>query len=188
MASLSSTALAGQCPPSAQVPAALLVAQVGEGSSEALGELYDRYGGMLFAVAFRLTGTVQDAEDVVQDLFLGLRAALRAYEDRGNLEGWLKTLAVRASLMVLRSRMRRREIRLPDTSVLRSRSPDPSPIDRVQLERSLRALPETQRRVFVLRLEGYSHPEIAQLLHITTSASKVYLHRARQTLERSLLS
>ncbi len=166
----------------------MLVARVAEGSSEALGELYDRYGGMLFAVAFRLTGTVQDAEDVVQDVFLGLPTALHAYEDRGNLEGWLKTLAVRASLMVLRTTKRRREMRLPDVSVLRARSSESSPVDRVQLERTLGTLPQTQRRVFILRLEGYSHPEIAQLLHITTSASKVYLHRARHTLERALLS
>jgi RNA polymerase sigma factor (sigma-70 family) len=85
------------------------------GEAEALAALYHRHGQQLFGLAWWLTGSHADAEDVVQDLFVGLPEALRRYEERGRLEAWLRAVVVRLVLMRKRAERRRREVvLLPD--------------------------------------------------------------------------
>ncbi len=52
------------------------------GDPEALASLYRAHGAALYRLAYRLTGTSQDAEDVVHDVFVGLPEALGRYEER----------------------------------------------------------------------------------------------------------
>src|SRR5688500_13564731 len=89
-----------------------LVARAREGSAEALAALYTRYAPALMGVAYRLTGSAADAEDVLHDVFLGLPEALRHYDERGALESWLKRVAARVALSRVRARQRRREVAL----------------------------------------------------------------------------
>jgi len=160
-----------------------LVLLVAGGDLAGLGALYDRYASMLLAVAYRLLMSQADAEDVVHDVFLGLPEALRRYEERGALAGWLKRVTVRVAL----SRVRHDEVRA--TQVL-----DPSfaaPPRDVAVEMDLSAavalLPPSLRAVLVLKeVEGYSHAEIADMVGISVAASKVRLHRALRAL-RGLL-
>jgi RNA polymerase sigma factor (sigma-70 family) len=70
--------------------------------AEYLRELYGRYAGDLYRIAYRLTGSRADAEDVVQDVFLGLPAALRGYEEHGKLDGWIRKVTARVALSRLR--------------------------------------------------------------------------------------
>ena len=167
---------------------AQLVARVRDGSGEALSDLYARYGNALMAVAYRLTGSRADAEDVLHDVFLGLPEALRRYDERGMLEQWLKRVTARVALTRLRSRTRAREVSFDDADV-----PVPSQrtmdrlADLIAVERAVDALPDSLRVVFVLReVEGYSHAEIGELLEITPNASEVRLHRAIRSLRLTL--
>jgi len=163
-----------------------LVERAREGRADALAELYAEFGQTLMALAFRLTGSRADAEDVLHDVFLGLPEALARYEERGSLEGWLKRVTARVALTRVRSRARTREVGLADSLV----SPASSSPDRLDLEtvqRAIDKLPAALRAVFVLReVEGYSHSEIAALLNITSNASEVRLHRALRSLRRTL--
>jgi RNA polymerase sigma-70 factor (ECF subfamily) len=163
-----------------------LIQRARAGHPDALSELYARFGQTLMALAFRLTGSHADAEDVLHDVFLGLPEALRRYEERGSLEGWLKRVTARVALTRTRSRMRAAEVGLADNLI----SPASSSADNLDLEivrRAIDNLPDALRAVFVLReVEGYSHSEIAALLNITPNASEVRLHRALRSLRRSL--
>jgi RNA polymerase sigma-70 factor (ECF subfamily) len=85
-------------PAPSDVPDALLVRRARAGEGEALGQLYDRYAGALFALASRLLDAPEDAEDVLHDVFVGLPEALRHYQEQGRLGAWLKRLTVRAAL------------------------------------------------------------------------------------------
>jgi RNA polymerase sigma-70 factor (ECF subfamily) len=137
------------------------------------------------ALAFRLTGSRDDAEDVLHDVFLGLPEALRRYEERGALESWLKRVTARIALSRIRSRERTREVALDDTLPVRAASEDQ--LDLLSVQRAIDALPDSLRVVFVLReVEGYTHAEIADLLNISIGASEVRLHRAVRALRRSL--
>ena len=162
-----------------------LVERARAGEPAALGALYERHGGALLALARRLLGNGEDAEDVLHDVFLGLPEALRRYEERGALDAWLKRVTARVALNRLRSRARARERSL-DPGL--HAPPVPGALhDALALEQAIAALPDTLRAVFVLReIAGLPHAEVARLLEITPGASEVRLHRAIRALRLSL--
>jgi len=167
---------------------ATLAALVRTGSAEALSEIYDRYGDALMGVAFRLTGSRADAEDVLHDVFLGLPEALARYDERGALESWLKRVTARVALTRMRKRGREREVSFDDDDVVAPVSPSLERLtDLITVQRAIDALPDALRVVFVLReIEGYSHAEIGELLDISANASEVRLHRALKQLRRTI--
>ena len=164
-----------------------LLAAVRAGSPEALADLYARHGQRVFDVAYRMTGSGDEAEDVVQDVFVGLPEALRTFDRRGSFEGWVRRLAVRTVMLRLRSE--RRRSRWHRQAVQESSaSARPQPVeDRLTLQAVLARMPEHLRLVYVLReVEGYSHAEIGELVGISRGASEVRLHRARRFLRERL--
>jgi RNA polymerase sigma-70 factor (ECF subfamily) len=151
------------------------------GSVEALGALYGRYADLVYTLAYRVTGSREEAEDVLQDLFVGLPRALRGYQERGRFEGWLKRVVVRTALMRMRAVRRKREEPLAAATAAAGFHP----LDRVALQRALERLPETYRVVFMLKeIEGYSHTEIAELLGISAGSSATRLSRAWTILRK----
>ena len=77
------------------------------GDPDALGALYDHRAPAILLLARRLLGSAAEAEDLVQDLFVGLPEALAHYQERGSLGPWLRTVATRMALMRLRRRRTR---------------------------------------------------------------------------------
>ncbi|HEU0016700.1 MAG TPA: sigma-70 family RNA polymerase sigma factor [Longimicrobium sp.] len=155
-----------------------LLADVRQGSTDALGQLYARHAGAVYSLAFRLTGSREDAEDVVQDVFVGLPRALRAYDERGRFGAWLGRVAARVALMRLRSRGALREDAL-DAAGDPAAPGQADPVDRITAQRALQRLPDGLRAVFVLKeIEGYSHAEIGGMLGITPQNAAVRLSRA----------
>lgn len=163
---------------------AVLVRAVAGGSAEALGVLFRRHSASVHRIAFGVTGTAQDAEDVLQDVFVGLRRALDRYEERGHFGSWLRTVAARTALMRVRARDRHPVVALGALQI-----PTPAPsgggvVDRLVVRDALEAMPDGLRRVFLLKeVEGYTHDEIASLLDISVAASRVRLHRAWRFLD-----
>jgi RNA polymerase sigma-70 factor (ECF subfamily) len=154
------------------------------GDPEALASLYRAYGAALYRLAYRLTGTPQDAEDVVHDVFVGLPEALGRYEERGSFTAWLKRVTARVALMRVRTRTRRREVALDATLSSPGR---PAAVESEGLQAAIDALPEPLRSVLVLKeVEGYSHAEVGELLGISEGASRVRLNRAMKRLRRTL--
>ena len=158
------------------------------GEPEALSLLYHRHAEAVYRMAFRLTESSADAQDVVQDVFVGLPEALRSFRGEGSLQGWLKKLAARSALMRLRSQRDRREVPLAAFGHLLHRG-EATPVDRMSLERAIAALPEEIRVVVVLKeIEGFSHREIADLLGITRAYSEVRHYRGLRALRANLRS
>src|SRR5215207_9643087 len=83
-----------------------LVARLRRSDDDALGALYGRFATPLLRLAWRLLGSRDEAEDVVQDVFVGLPLALRRYDERGAFAAWLKLVTVRTALMHRRRGMR----------------------------------------------------------------------------------
>ncbi len=166
------------------VPQTDLVAAVRRGEAGALAALYQSHGGAVYRLAYRLTGTREDAEDVVHDVFVGLPEVLRRYEERGALESWLKRVTARVALMRLRQSERRREVNLDAVAGHRTLE---SQGEHSGLQEAVDALPDSLRSVLVLKeIEGYSHAEVAALLGISEGASRVRLLRAIRGLRRLL--
>src|SRR2546427_7217736 len=138
-----------------------IVAAARRGAPPALAALYRAHGAAVFRLAYRLTGTREDAEDVVHDVFVGLPGALLRYEERGRLESWLKRVAARVALMRLRQRGRRREVALE--AVAGQPSPQ-APRGGAAPQEALPAPPPALRSgVALQKMEGDSPTAVAAL-------------------------
>lgn len=156
------------------------------GDEDALRDLYLAHGTRLYRAAFRVSGSAQDAEDAVHDLFVGLPDLLRTYEERGRMAAWLKRTVVRLVLMRLRRDRRLVDVPIEDLAD-RGATRTQRPSELIDLERAMASIPHPLRTVLVLKmLEGYSHAEIADLLGISRAASRVRLARALTHLRNSL--
>ena len=91
-----------------------LSTRIRDGEPSALAEVYNRYSSQLMALAWRLTGSVEDAEDVLHDVFLGLPEALRHYDERGAFEQWIRRVTARVALSAIRARRTSRELSIDD--------------------------------------------------------------------------
>ncbi len=160
-------------PPVPDEPA--LLARCRRGDMDALSALYQLHAPALLTLARRLTGSLADAEDVVQDLFVGLPEALHRYREQGYLRGWLRRITVRLALMRIRSGRLRRE------ETIEAHNPSfPSDVLRdTAIHAALDSLSAEDRTIVILKIvEGYDHREIAALLGIRRGTSEVRLHRA----------
>ncbi|MEJ2503700.1 MAG: sigma-70 family RNA polymerase sigma factor, partial [Gemmatimonadota bacterium] len=144
-------------------------------------------GQQLYEVAYRITGRRDDADDVVQDLFMGLPEALRSYRGTGTLGAWLRALARRTALLRLRSEKRRGHWHRRAARDRPVREPPPPVDERMAIQWALDRMPDDWRAVFILKeVEGHTHVEIANALGITPGASALRLHRARRFLRDRL--
>lgn len=156
-----------------------------EGSRAALGTLYRRHRDPVYRLAYRLTGSIQDAEDVLQDVFVGLPRALERYEDRGRFRSWLLRVAARTALM--RCRARKHATPVDFACIPAPSAPSAGVVERIAVAEALAAMPAALRTVFVLcEIEGYPHREAAALLDISVAASRTRLHRAWSFLQDRL--
>lgn len=164
-----------------------LIVRVRASDGEAVALLYRRYGTPLLRLAMRLTGSLQDAEEVVQDVFVGLPLALRRYEENGRFGAWLRRVTARVAITRLERTSRRREVELREAESLAVEPVHEGIADRMAIEAAVAALPDALRAVFVLRfIEKFTHEEIAETLGIRRGTSEVRLHRAIRLLRQHL--
>ncbi|HSP91126.1 MAG TPA: RNA polymerase sigma factor [Vicinamibacterales bacterium] len=160
------------------------------GEVGAFEELYKRYGSRLYTVAYRMTGSAADAEDLVQDIFLQVYRRLDTYRAEAALGTWLHRIAVNACLDFLRSkqgRLRRVTDAGEDLDALEAPAAGPwragAALDRMDIERAIAQLPPSYRRAFLLHdVEGLEHHEIGETLGIAEGTSKSLLFKARTRL------
>lgn len=174
-----------------------LVRSVAAGSSEALSQLYDRYAPIVFGLARRILVRLEDAEEVVQDVFAQIwRDAARYEHGRATVAGWVVMLARTRSIDRLRARRARPDQRAavePDAApqlASRDRSPEQVTIseqDARQVRRALTSLPEPQRSLVELAYyEGLTHSEIAEKTGVPLGTVKTRLRTAMTTLRVAL--
>jgi RNA polymerase sigma-70 factor (ECF subfamily) len=145
----------------------------------------------MFSVAYRMLGSVAEAEDVVQEAFLRLYAA--APDDVRSPEAYAVTVTTRLAIDALRSARRRRERYigpwLPEPLV---ESEQADPAWRLEMDETvsvaflvlLERLSPLQRAVFLLReVFGYQYPEIAAIVGKTEAACRQAFSRARHYLQ-----
>jgi RNA polymerase sigma-70 factor (TIGR02957 family) len=162
-----------------------------EGTGVDDGEVFEAHRGLMIAVAYRMLGTMADAEDAVQDAWLRWTAAPR--DGVADPKSYLVRLITNTSLNKLRSVRARREAYvgpwLPEP-LLTQAGPDTE--ERVELAESvsvamlvvLETLAPEERAVFVLReVFGFSHAEIAAALGRTNDSVRQLAHRAREHVQ-----
>ena len=160
----------------------------------AFEQLYKRHSSRLYSVAYRMTGSAADAEDLLQEIFLQVYRRIDSFRGEAALATWLHRLAVNACLDFLRSKQGRRQqatdfiedLDAVEPAAPASWRPD-GVLNRLDLERAVAQLPPSYRRAFLLHdVEGLEHHEVSELLGIAEGTSKSLVHTARLRL-RTLL-
>lgn len=166
----------------------------------ALGQLYDRHHGRVLNVAWRVTGRRADAEDVVQEVFLGLHRSIAGFRGQATFTSWLYRVTVNRAIDGLRRQARRPAVRMPagdprtDASVTVGPKQSPDPVasgagkDRDRLVRqALDTLSPKLRAVVALRyFEGLSYEELAEVLDCSLGTVKSRIFRAHAALTDAL--
>jgi RNA polymerase sigma-70 factor (ECF subfamily) len=150
-------------------------------------ELYRRHRTPLFRFAWRLTGSVATAEDVLQECFLALLQGARFDARNGSLRQYL--FGVTRNLALRGVRLAERECEETEDAVA-----DPGPLEDLlsaergeAVARAVGALPPPQREALILfEYEELSLEEIAGVTGVETGAVKARLYRAREALRRRL--
>jgi RNA polymerase sigma-70 factor (ECF subfamily) len=176
-------------PPDPNEAAAIVRVQAGDTAAYDL--LVRRYMRSAYAVAYRLLGHREDAEDVVQEAFLAALANIRTFDTSRRFGPWLHRIVVTRGLNFRKARSRRATDVLEDAGVA-SAAPGPAAdAERAGLQATVAAalgrLPERQRLVVqFFELDGFSGAEIATMLGISPGTVRWYLHEARQALRGML--
>jgi len=175
----------------------LLLASAQAGDERAFRRLVDPYRRALEVHCYRMLGSAQDAEDVVQETLLRAWRALERFEPRAQFQTWLYRIATNACLDELERRPRRPAPvdPFPDVSSDDVVSPTYDPAARyairegmeLALLRAIQELPGRQRAVLIFRdVLGWTAPEVAELLQSTVASVTSALQRARATIDQHL--
>ena len=136
-------------------------------------DLFDRFSGMVYRIAFSYLRQSHDAEDAVQAVFMKLIEE-NAQPMTGKERAFLTRVTINHCKDVLRSVWKNRIVPLDDSIIFEQEEDH-------DLFTALMALPEKYRIVIHLHYyEGYTFPEIADLLKIGSSAVSMRTHRARK--------
>src|SRR5687768_14416443 len=123
------------------------VARARSGDADAFRVLVERHSRAVYNVAFRMTGSCQDAEDVVQDTFLKAYRQLDRFESRASFSTWVHRIAVNCAVDLLRSRPRREQAEAHDVLEAAAAARGPLPGEHMMSPERLMASVETRDRV-----------------------------------------
>ena len=183
-----------------------LVRSAGGGDDDAFHTLIDRHAPMLFRVAQSLTRNRQDAEDLVQETFVGAYRGLKHFAGRSSVKTWLVQILTRQAAKAWHRTRHHRHARSIDratsdadqSGAARFNGPEmdramSSPSRTAQIDQrldvmaTLKALSSPHREVLVLReIRGLSYEEIAQVLDVPRGTVESRLSRARAEFREKL--
>jgi RNA polymerase sigma-70 factor (ECF subfamily) len=153
-------------------------------------EHYDR----VFRTAHRITGSIVDAEDVLQTVFMRLSRRQDGVDLEPSPGSYLHRAAINVSLDLIRQRSRTASVPIDDLEFSLTASPTFSPESqranselRGAIRRAISKLGERSAEMFVLKyFEGYENKEIAELMGTSAMVVGVLLHRARTRVKQEI--
>ncbi len=179
-----------------------LIERFKKGEKQVLDELLKRYYSRVYRLAYGILRNPQDAEEVIQEVFLRVFQKLDEFKGESSFSSWLYRVAVNTTYMKLRdkkgaSMISLNEIgKLIDEQMVKSGSSQwiARPDDELLTEEALKIisdaieqLPDDFKTVLILRdVEGLSTEEVGKILGLTVPAVKSRLHRARLFLRKKL--
>ena len=172
-----------------------LIRLVAQEHADALSELYDRYGRLLFSVAYNMTGVYATAEEITLDVFQRVWTNAHRYRaDRAKVSVWMVSMTRYRSIDVLRRegvRPERNSISWAELSVEpissnRSDNPETAAATNLRKQRiraAIAELPVEQQQVLALAyFKGHSHSQIAEILDKPIGTVKTRIRLAMQKL------
>ncbi len=180
-----------------------LINNFSAGCEASFEELVRRYETKVHNLAMRLTRNTEDAEEVLQDVFVTIYRKVAGFEGKAKFSSWLYRITVNAAFMKLRKRKQDQNVSIDDVipaihqQVARGdhQTVFTMPCDQLAmnkelkeaLEQAISKLPGEYQAVFVLRdVDGLSNKEVGDILDLSIPAVKSRLHRSRLMLRKRL--
>ncbi len=184
-----------------EVPEKILVQQAREGDVKAFEVLMRRYHGRIYALLYNMTSNKEDAEDLLQEVFLKAYEALPKFKGQSSFYTWVYRIGVNRAINYVKKRKRRAALSLDNVDLGIER--DPALVDlasgdsprrqanlkelQEKLNKALQILSEKHRIVVVMHdIEGMPHNEIAEYVGCSPGTVRSRLFYARQQLQAEL--
>ncbi len=177
-----------------------LVKGVTSRQDDCFEELVERYGSKVLNLALRITRCQEDAEEILQEVFITVLTKVQSFEHKAQFSSWLYRVTMNASFMKIRARNRRRSVSLEDVEPTIKQNwvgnrTELYDVDFMTSRHELRTaiqcavdqLPEDYKAIFILRdIDGLSNETVGRILQLSVPAVKSRLHRSRLIMREKL--
>lgn len=172
-----------------------LVEKAQAGDGEAFRQIYGQYKGMVAHLAYNITGSQQDLEDIIQETFLQVHRSIRSFQGESKFSTWLYRLTINVAMQYVRQQRKTAGVKqsIDDLKNLSDDGASPeesaSTTERRQiLMNALSKISPKKRIVFVLHeIQGIEAKEVAKILRIPTLTVRTRLFYARRAIYRMLM-
>lgn len=164
----------------------LLIQECRKGNPKAQEQLYRHFASKMMGICMRYSKDKDTAHDLLQEGFIKVFLNLTEYNGSGSFEGWLRRIFINCALERIRKMRFFPEI--IEEQIEQENYPSAlEELTAIELLHLIRELPPGYRTIFNLfAIEGFSHKEIGEMLHITEGTSRSQYARARQTLQQMI--
>lgn len=184
-----------------EIPDDIHVQNARQGDLQAYDYLMSKFQGRIYALLYNMTSNKEDAEDLLQDVFLKGYKALPKFKGQSSFYTWIYRIAVNTAINFVKKRKRTQGLSLDHLDLGIERDPalvqmasQESP-DRnlglkelqIKLNKALQTLSEKHRMVVILHdVQGLPHHEIGKILGVSSGTVRSRLFYARQQLQAQL--
>ncbi len=188
-------------PETPDVPDTELVRLSQQGDVRAFDELMQRYHSRIYALLYNMTSNREDAEDLIQEVFLKAYKALPKFKGQSSFYTWVYRIAVNRAINYVKKRKRRQALSLDDVDLglerdeflveMSSRSTPFRDAKLTELQQklneALQTLSEKHRAVVIMHdIEGIQHNEIGEIIGCSAGTVRSRLFYARKQLQAHL--
>jgi len=169
--------------------------RISEGDNLAFKELFVLYKDKVLQICYRFILNQEDAEEVMQDVFLEVHRSISSFRGDASFSTWLYRIATTKSLDELKRQNRKKRIHLIKKSIgldslFNTASENPTPDTIIETKENIRiikqaldSLPEQQRIAITLsKIDGASNVLVAEIMDITIFAADSLIYRAKKNL------
>lgn len=167
-----------------------LAQELASGNEEIFSQFYSQYSQKIFGVCYRILHSPEDAEEMVQDVFIQILKTVHSFKGNSKLTTWIHRVAVNQCLMKLRlskNKFWKDKIDSEEEHefALNSQCITPSFDTIIDVQGAIKCLAPGYRNVLLLHdVEGLEHLEIAKVLGISEGTSKSQLYKARLKMRK----
>ncbi|MBS1504243.1 MAG: RNA polymerase sigma factor [Bacteroidetes bacterium] len=176
--------------PSHRIAEDELIRQCKSGSLKHQEMLYKQFYGYAMGVGLRYCAERDDALEVVNDAFIKVFKSMKSYDSDKPFKAWLRTIVVNTAIDRRRKDLKLQlNIELDDAAPLTINVNIIDSLNARDILDMMKTLPPIQLAIFnMYEIDGYNHDEIAGILNIPASSSRVYLSRAKEKMRKIIIT
>jgi RNA polymerase sigma-70 factor (ECF subfamily) len=170
----------------------VLIEKFRAGQVESFNELVRRYQERVYWIARRIVSSHEDADDIVQDVFIRVHEGLKDFRSESGFYTWIYRITVNVALNAVRARKTKMLLRLDDVG--EQQDGDASPAERLEeseyqaaVQHAIQKLPAKQKIVFMMRFQDeLPYEEIAKILKKSVGGLKANYFHALKKIQESV--